>query len=44
MSLVGISISIGCRETSRRTSQQQSEYVSKCFQHGGGWVEMHGVW
>jgi len=25
-----------------RTSQQQSEYVFRCFQHGGGWTEMQG--
>ena len=24
------------------TSQQQSECVSRCFQHGGGRIEMHG--
>ena len=35
---------IGCGETWRRTSQQQTEYVSRCFQHSGGWIEMHGGW
>ena len=27
-----------------RTSQQQSEYVSRCFQRGEGWTEMRGGW
>ena len=31
-------------ERRRRTSQQQSEYVSRCFQRGEGWTEMRGGW
>jgi len=30
----------GFGETRRKTRQQQSGYVSRCFQHGGGWTEM----
>ena len=32
------------RRDLKRTSQQQSECVSRCFQHGGGWTKMHGGW
>jgi len=40
----GWACDIGCRETWRRTSHQQSEYVSRCFRHGGGWIEMPEGW
>ena len=25
-----------------KEDQSAAEYVSRCFQHGGGWTEMHG--